>query len=298
MKKYLVIYIALVLSSIAALTSFAEDNKEAVNKVSVSQHLQDISVTIRADRSEGSGVITNVNGVNYVWTAGHVVESLRHTHAELVEGSPKTVVEFNDAEIVKELVEDGRTVGQMRFFAEVIRYSNATFGDDLALLKVRKKDLAPSKVKFYLDKEIPSIGTELYHVGSLLGQMGANSMTRGIMSQHGRLIAGIVYDQTTCAAFPGSSGGGIFLNDGRYIGMIVRGAGETFNLCVPIRRMHQYAKKVGVEFIIDPSVKVPTNDELRKFPVEDVLSYESKRDAKEAKSFPRLIKSLDVQEQE
>jgi len=36
--------------------------------------------------------------------------------------------------------------------------------------------------------EIVPIGTELFHVGSLLGQVGSNSMTRGIMSKVGRQI--------------------------------------------------------------------------------------------------------------
>jgi hypothetical protein len=78
-----------------------------------------------------------------------------------------------------------------------------------------------------------------------------------------------VFDQTTCAAFPGSSGGGVYLADGRYYGMIVRGAGETFNLIVPLRRLAAWADKVGVKFAIDPSVPVPSAEELRKLPVED-----------------------------
>jgi len=283
MRKYLFVFAALFLSGFVSLACLADDDNKQGNPVigavkadNVSQYLQDISVTIRAGNAEGSGVITNVDGINYVWTAGHVVEHLRHTHVVLVDGSARTMVEFDDAEIVKELIEDGRTVGQMRFFAEVIRYSNSNYGEDLALLKVRKKDLAKTRIKFYLDKEIPPLGTELYHVGSLLGQQGSNSMTRGIMSQHGRVFSGVVYDQTTCAAFPGSSGGGVFLNDGRYVGMIVRGAGETFNLCVPIRRMHLYSKKVGVEFTLNPVVKTPTEDELRKYPIEEVNSYQIK----------------------
>jgi hypothetical protein len=239
-------------------------------KDEVPQYLQDISVTIKAGNSEGSGVITNVNGVNYVWTAGHVVADLRKTRAIIDNnGNTKVVVEFDDAEVVKDLIEDGRTVGSMRFAAEVIRYSDANFGNDLALLRVRKKNLTPHRVHFYLDNKIPSIGTTLFHVGSLLGHGGSNSMTRGIMSQHGRVLNGVVYDQTTCAAFPGSSGGGVYLEDGRYVAMIVRGAGETFNLVVPMRRLHKWAKRVGVDFTLDPSVNVPDEDTLKAPPVED-----------------------------
>jgi hypothetical protein len=79
-----------------------------------------------------------------------------------------------------------------------------------------------------------------------------------------------VYDQTTCTAFPGSSGGGVFLEDGRYYGMVVRGAGETFNLIVPQRRLLSWAKKVKVEFALNHDVKCPAcDDELKTLPIED-----------------------------
>ena len=43
-----------------------------------------------------------------------------------------------------------------------------------------------------------------------------------------------IFDQTTCVAFPGSSGGGVFLkrDDPRYVGMLVRGAGEGFLISI------------------------------------------------------------------
>ena len=50
-------------------------------------------------------------------------------------------------------------------------------------------------------------------------------MTTGIMSQVGRMLAlnsstKVLFDQTTVTAFPGSSGGGVFLTDGQYIGTL------------------------------------------------------------------------------
>lgn len=244
---------------------------------SIPTHLQDISVTIRSGNSEGSGVILTRKDaqkeiVNFVWTAGHVIDNLRSTRKVVSpDGAERTVVEFRDAKIVKLLVENGRTVGTLQLDAEVIRYSDAETGEDLALLRIRKKNfIENSTVKFFLDKEIPSLGTELYHVGSLLGEEGANSMTSGIYSQQGRLINKTVFDQTTVIAFPGSSGGGVFLQDGRYVGMLVRGAGEAFNLIVPVRRMLNWAKSAKVEWAIDPSIPMPSDEELAKLPVEDI----------------------------
>lgn len=238
----------------------------------VAQHLQDISVTIVTNQGEGSGVIKsrkiNEDTINFVWTAAHVVDSLRKTRTVIdpKSGTSKTVIEFDDATIVKSLNEEGRLVGKVEFFAEVIRFSSE---EDLALLKIRKKNFATESVEFYLDKKLLPIGTRLFHVGSLLGQMGSNSMTNGILSQDGRLLDKKVFTQTTVAAFPGSSGGGVYTEDGKMMGMLVRGAGETFNLVVPVRRMVDWSKKANIEWALDDNVQVPSEEELQKLSIED-----------------------------
>lgn len=272
-------FLVLVVASLAR----ADAPKQELPK-NVSAYLQDVSVTIHASRSQGSGTIVTRDGINYVWTAGHVVDGLRRTR-DIVDpktGSRKTVVEFDDAQVVKELVEDGRKVGEYKMDAEIVRFSNFETGEDLALLRLRKKSFIAASAVFYLDDKIPELGTKLLHCGSLLGQMGSNSMTSGIMSKAGRVFSGIVYDQTTCTAFPGSSGGGVYLEDGRYVGMVVRGAGEGFNLIVPQRRLAAYARKVGVEFAIDPS-KPHNPDDIKKFPIEDESPGGSKQPADERK---------------
>ena len=273
------------LSFILASTADANDK--------LYQHLQDVSVTVKAAGGEGSGVIVtreievapNVKQkVNFVWTAAHVVDGLRSERRVVKDGQTKRVIEFRDAQIVKELVEDGRRVGEIKMEAKVIKYSDAENGEDLALLMVRKKGFIDKTTTFYKGSGKPvAIGTELYHVGSLLGQVGSNSMTRGICSQVGRVLDlgtgdGVVFDQTTVTAFPGSSGGGVFLSErskekaGQYVGMLVRGAGETFNLIVPVRRMRAYAKAEGVLWAIDTDVKVPTTKELSTLSAEGAKS--------------------------
>ena len=244
------------------------------------QFLQDISVTIKSQgeysRSEGSGVlITRKMGdesVTFVWTCAHVVGNLRQVRSVVNEkGSSVKVVEFDDAQIVKELVENGRRVGEIKMDAKVIKYSDFDHGQDLALLMVRAKDYGKSTARFYLNKEdqIIPIGTRLFHVGSLLGQMGANSMTTGIISQVGRVEDKVEFDQTTVTAFPGSSGGGVYLEDGTYVGMIARGAGEGFNLMVPIRRMTAWAKDNSIMWALDPKLKMPALKEIQGISVED-----------------------------
>ncbi len=273
--------------------------------VEVAEHLQAISVTIRSNRSEGSGVVVTKldkedKKINFVWTAGHVVAGLRRVRSVI---DPKTgisrqIVFFDDAQVIKELVEDGRRVGELKMDAEVIRYSNSTSGEDLALLRIRKENFLEESATFYLEEGILPIGTPLLHVGSLLGQMGANSMTTGIMSQVGRVINNKPYDQTTVAAFPGSSGGGVYTEQGLYMGMLVRGAGETFNLVVPIRRMSEWAKTAGVDFAIHPDTKLPGDEYFSKLPIEDIGHEWQKNYAKQIaediinRQFPFRIRML------
>ena len=271
--KYILYITSLLL---IASTCFSTSPKERRN---VSDFLQDISVTIRSQsdysKSEGSGVLITreVDGekITFVWTCGHVVDNVRDIKTTIEGGRPKKTVEFDDVEIIKELVEDGRRVGEMKMSAVVLKYSDADDGEDLALLMVRAKDYGKASAKFYLDKEekIVPIGTPLFHVGSLLGQFGSNSMTSGIVSQVGRIRNKVEYDQTTVTAFPGSSGGGVYLQDGRYVGMIVRGAGEGFNLMVPVRRMMRWAKEHEIMWALDPSIKTPSLKEILSAPVEN-----------------------------
>jgi len=256
----------------------------------VSSYLQDISVTIKSDKGIGSGVLISKNinyqnkknVVNFVWTAAHVVENLRSVRNVLgSDGQTKKIVEFKDAEIIKKLIENGETVGQISMDAKVVKYSDAKDWEDLALLMIKKLNFSNSSAKFYVDKDNKGLqlGTQLYHVGSLLGENGSNSMTTGIMSQIGRMISlngggKILFDQTTVTAFPGSSGGGVYLTNGVYVGMLVRGAGETFNLIIPIRRMYNWAKNENILWSIDDS-DAPDLENILKLPIENQGKIES-----------------------
>ena len=270
----------LIVATSAFSASILAESQTAKQKREIAEHLQDVSVTIKAkakySSSEGSGamIIREVDGkkVTFVWTAAHVVDNLRKVRSVIEGGAPVKLIEFSDASIVKELIEKGRRVGEMKMDAKVIKYSDYRDGHDLALLMVRATDYAKSGVEFSLSDEndgIVPIGTDLIHVGSLLGQMGANSMTKGIISQVGRTLDKYEYDQTTVTAFPGSSGGGVYLENGKYVGMIVRGAGEGFNLMVPVRRMIEWAEKNDIMWAIDPKEEMPSLDEILSMQIED-----------------------------
>ena len=220
--------------------------------------LQNLSVTVHALGAQGSGVIITRDGKNYVLTAGHVVDDARKVQkfTDNSTGESKRYTKFEPVKVVREIVRDGRSIGKTSIEAEVIAYSSSDeFGDDLALLKLRDPITTESAV-FYKGTQIPGSGTAVSHVGSFLGQEGSNSFSEGKVSQVGRTLFDKVFDQSSATAFPGSSGGGIWKSDtGEYIGTLVRGAGENFNLYVPMRRLKEWAKRHNVEFIFDEGAK-------------------------------------------
>lgn len=253
----------------------------------IAQHLQDISVTVHAGSGSGSGVLitreVDIKGkktkITLVLTAAHVVDGLRAVR-ETVDnktGTTRKIVEFRPMFITKDLIEDGRKVGETKMEGRVIKYSDADNGEDIAVCMLYKKNFVDATTKFDLaDKEL-DVGTKLFHVGSLLGQDGSNSMTTGIMSQIGRVLVlnnrPIIFNQTTVTAFPGSSGGGVFIAEGEkaglYTGMLVRGSGETFNLIVPSSRIKDFCTKHELLWVIDDKVPVPSLDDINKINIED-----------------------------
>jgi Trypsin-like peptidase domain len=234
--------------------------------------LQEIAVTITTNHGQGSGVIkTRKSGndnISLVWTAAHVVSSLRHTR-EVIDGKTGTkreIVEFDDCSIVQTINEEGRLVANYSLLAEIIKYSEQ---EDLALLRVRKKNFSTASVKFYLDKNPPDLGSDVWNVGSALGLEGSNTVSKGVVSQHGRIFEKRVYDQVSCPGFPGCSGSGVYLNDNRMIGMLTRGSGETWILIVPARRIIAWAKQAHVEWAYDDNVPFPSEEDLKKVVIED-----------------------------
>lgn len=238
----------------------------------VCERLQKCAVTVKADRATGSGFISIRGDWIYVLTAGHVVDGLR-TVREATDGQSKKTITFRDAQVVQKLILEGRTVGSLELDAEVLRFSDSEYGEDLALLRVRHKKAFSISSFFWLDVKIPPVGTEGYHCGSPMGEFGHNSVIPAFVAKHGSVIpdqpSKAVYDQLSCNAFPGSSGGMVTDKTGKVIGMVVRGANGGFILMVPIRRIREWSKKVGIEFILDDKLPIPTDEQLKAYPIDD-----------------------------
>lgn len=265
------LYTLITIVGLLSTSSFGFDLQSEIKTTSeVTKKLQESTVTVVCEgkygqNSSGTGVLftREIEGKKetFIWTAAHVIANLK-TSKKI---NDKTIYFFKDPHIAQEIYQDGKKVGEYKLDAKVIKYSDADDAHDLAVLYIYYNDSNVEGVNFYKNELVP-IGTEIYHVGCLLGDLGTNSLTTGIISKNGRRLPdlNVIFDQTTATAFPGSSGGGIFLKDGQYIGMLVRGASETFNFIVPIRRIHEWAKEEEIEWLVDPSKEAPKLKDILK----------------------------------
>jgi hypothetical protein len=83
------------------------------------------------------------------------------------------------------------------------------------------------------------------------------------------------------------------MNDGRYVGMLVRGSGETFNLIVPVRRMIKWAKKRDIEWAMDATKPVPTIEDIKRIEPEDAEMDHNARGTIPKSLFPFLIRTME-----
>lgn len=292
------------LLALGLLFSFSGTSAE---RGEVIKHLTDTSVTVRANsgysRSEGSATLfkrkvwmddNSTRMVVFALSAAHVVSHLRSTRDEITkDGKPRKVVEYSNPQLVRKLrnPDTGRIVGEVVVDAKIIKYSDADTGHDLVIMQVLADDfeLKRGAVMYPKDGKLIPVGTHMFHVGSLMGDGGAGSLTDGILSAHGRLLHGkIELTQSTLVAFPGSSGGGCFLDDGRLVGVLVRGTPtQGFNLHVPTKRLWRFAEKSKTEWLFDHSIKV-TQSEIDDLLVEDTAGAGGSKS--NSKSYPFLIR--------
>lgn len=166
--------------------------------------LAGVIVTVKVGKGHGSGFFIGREG--YALTNAHVVGDARQVRVKLANGleAPARVVHAD-----------------------------------------RRRDIALLKAEIGIPKAAaiaaapPAVAATVYAVGSPLDETLAATVTRGIVSAHRREQAtGLAYIQADAAISPGNSGGPLFDDAGRIVGVAVaklagRGA-EGLNLFVPI----------------------------------------------------------------
>lgn len=162
-----------------------------------------------------------------IWTAYHCVESYLQEDGSFV---PVPFLTWDH--------EEGE--------AEVLAYEQCS---DIALLVIRTEHVWPQE-QLHWSLEGLSAGEDVWFVGNSCAERGQGTVTSGIFSFQDRWCReGLTLDQASCPTFPGASGGMICLqHDGKMIGFVRGGVGETFTTFVPARRVHQFCTERGLSW--------------------------------------------------
>jgi len=179
----------------------------------VIKHERDVTVSILTSKGSGTGFIIHRDCDVYVVTAQHVVG------------------EETEVRVIDIPVSNSRD--RIVFTAEVIKTSVLY---DLALLKLPAEAIPHFRESAIFNMEPLSLGQRISHVGSILGPSNAESYSEGVVSFASRLnpINRLSrMDQVTCVIYPGSSGGPVFDEYGRVVGVALLSAAPQLSLTCP-----------------------------------------------------------------
>ena len=256
----------------------------ATDSKSVPEFLVSVSVTVDTPESIGSGIAftrkdSKGNNVTFIWTAGHVV---RHhdvvdpltflftnpgTNLPVIIPPNHVYTYLTNLSVIQDVITNGEFAYKTNLCVTLIKCSPDDEGQDLAILRVEGNFFNTNTVVFDLSGRIPKLGEPLYGVSSPFSEYA--SFSTGVYSSIGRRVDGLVYDQTTLVVFPGSSGGGVFSTNGLCMGLNDAMRESGMNYIIPIRRIQKWAKEEHMEWALDPSIPMPSEEELKSLKLTD-----------------------------
>jgi hypothetical protein len=195
------VFVAVLALSLATARPVAAQDPPVLSASEVFKRASPAVVTIITRETQGSGVIVEGSGV--IATNLHVIEGAARASILLASGD-----EYDDVEVVE--------FDQRR---------------DLALLKIRGFNLPTATLG---DSDGLAVGGKVYAIGAPKGL--ESTLSEGLISSVRDLGRGYRVLQTTAAVSPGSSGGGLFDDRGRLVGLTTfqRRDGQNLNFAVPI----------------------------------------------------------------
>jgi len=179
---------------------------------------------------------------------------------------PTEITYYTNLTVSQDVVINGKFAYTTNLSATLIKCSPDDEGNDLAVLRVNGKFFNNNKVEFDLSGRIPKLGEPLY---AFAFPYGEPMFTTGMFSYVGRVYDDYVYDQSSLIVYPGSSGGGVFNENQKCVGLVMRMRGAGLNYIAPIRRMQEWAKEEGIEWALNSSKPMPSAEELKKIPLLD-----------------------------
>lgn len=252
----------------------------------VPEQLQSVTVIVDTPQGMGTGTLFNRkdnNGkdLSFVWTSAHTVVK-KETFLFSLYGVPiglKLSDIYKEVDIIKFLYENGKIKKKVLVKGELIKFSDPIEGEDLAIFQLKTNIFSDRTIKFFLKDQIPKIGETIYNIGNPIGNF--DSFSSGTISFIGRNINNKHYDQINATIFGGSSGSGVFLQNGECIGFVRMMQSPGISFFIPIRRVIKWVRDEEIQWLLDPKIIMPTNKiSLKDRQIRYKLEEEDKRHEK------------------
>lgn len=257
MKKLLMLFVLLLFGCNSDFFYYYRGEAPALPVV---QNIMDSTVAIYNDNNIGTGTILKKTNKNtYILTCAHIISPnyskpfetifdnfMKLSAMELTNPFAKNwnwdfLLSIQKPVIVKK----SKWISGVQFTdAKNAKVFVIDRTNDICLLKV-EGDFPGQEIKLY--KNVIPIGTEVYHVGTLLGYLDY-SVLSGIISHNSRGMFGEKIQVDIKATF-GSSGGGIFTKDkGEYVGMVSeKSKSSDATIIISVKKIQRWMEVFEIE---------------------------------------------------
>lgn len=252
MKTLLTGLAVLIITPLTLIGGF-KDLPKAINKA------DNCTVLIKSDDVSktpiGSGVTIVRGNEYYVWTDAHVAECA---------GKDENG-KWKQLRAHRKIIKDGEEVASVETICDILVIEDSI---DIALLKVKEGGTRKffKNTKFYLDDKVLPKGTDVLLNGHFLSFPGTTPGFTGSLPANIGGFKHIMKDSSqeldiihNGGVVGGCSGSGVWLEDGRCIGLVCRKYSTNEVLYNPIRIIKKWAKEKDLLWALDETVSKPVD---------------------------------------
>jgi S1-C subfamily serine protease len=226
-------------------------------------YMRNRTVIVDSEESQGTGVLISRGTNSYILSAAHVAShNIKITKNFEKGGLLNERIKCEPLNIIKYTFKDGQVTEKTQVKGDIIKYSSFDTGYDLTLIKIRNPNYSTNSIVFCFDNHF-DVGDTTWNCSNFKGEIGAYSISRGMLSFKNRELLKHRYNQVDNTIHSGSSGSGVFLDNKEFIGILTMKLENGFNLVVRMEEIQEFCREFDVEGILYPDCEINEKVEAR-----------------------------------